>query len=110
MKSDQHVHFSVLLKKGAVIGFLELVRISESCIEIKRLYLSSSMRGKGLGRILLKTAIDFAENHHFKSIRLETTSKFNKAVALYQKNGFIEVPNAVKSPEHDLVFERPITP
>lgn len=98
--------FFVLLRNDYVIGFLVLRPISKDCIELKRLYLASSERGKGLGEYLLSYAIDFACKNRYKSIRLETSSRFKEAVSLYKKFGFKVLNGIEKAPEHDLVFEK----
>jgi GNAT superfamily N-acetyltransferase len=73
-----------------------------------QLYLTSSERGRKLGEFLLKYAINFAGKNNFKSIRLETTSKFKEAVSLYQKHGFTLLKGVEKAPGHDLAFEKSI--
>lgn len=98
----------VLLRDVSVIGFMVLRPTTKDRIELKRLYLTASERGKGLGAYLLNCAIQFAQINHFKSIRLETTSKFKKAVSLYKKLGFAVLDDAEKAPGHDLVFEKAI--
>ena len=99
-------HVFVLLRNISVIGFLVLRPITKDCIELKRLYLSSSERGQRLGVYLLNYAIDFAQKNQYKSMRLETTSRFKEAVSLYKKFGFIVLNGVEKAPEHDLVFEK----
>lgn len=96
----------VLLRNDSVIGFLVLRPITKDCIELKRLYLSSSERGQGLGAYLLNYAIYFAQKNKYKSMRLETTSRFKEAVSLYIKFGFMVLNGVEKAPEHDLVFEK----
>jgi ribosomal protein S18 acetylase RimI-like enzyme len=94
----------VLLRNDSVIGFLVLRPITKDCIELKRLYLSSCERGRGLGAYLLNYALNFAQKNQYKSMRLETTSRFKEAVSLYKKFGFMVLSGAEKAPGHDLVF------
>jgi GNAT superfamily N-acetyltransferase len=96
----------VLVRVDSVIGFVVLIPINEDCIELKRLYLTSSERGQKLGKYLLNYAINFAFKNCYRCIRLETTSKFEKAVALYKKHGFVELKDVRKAPGHDLAFEK----
>ena len=96
----------VLARDDVVIGFVLLKPINADCIELKRLYLTSSQRGRRLGAFLMKHAINFAGENNFTFIRLETTSKFKEAVSLYQKYGFTELKGVEKAPGHDLVFEK----
>ena len=96
----------VLVRNDLVIGFAILSPISADWIELKRLYLTSSARGQKLGEYLLNYAINFACRKNFKSIRLETTSKFKEAVSLYKKHGFTVLKEVAKAPGHDLAFEK----
>ena len=98
----------VLDRNDFVIGFIILKPITVDCIELKRLYLTSSERGQGLGAHLLDYAMHFAKKNKYRSIRLETTSKFKEAVSLYEKFGFTELNGAEKDPGHDLEFEKTV--
>jgi len=100
----------VLQKDDTVFGFVVLRPVTIDCIDLKRLYLTSTQRGKGLGKHLLNYALDFAVRNNYKSIRLETTSRFKEAVALYEKSGFKVIKEAQKSPGHDLVLEKNLKP
>ena len=94
----------VLVRDESVIGFVALRPITGNCIELKRLYLTSSERGRRLGEYLLNYAIKFASKNNYKYIRLETTSKFKEAVSLYKRHGFMVLKEVEKSPGHDLAF------
>jgi len=91
----------VLLRDISVIGFIVLRPMTLDCIELKRLYLTSSERGRGLGSYLLNYAMHFAKKNQYKSIRLETTLKFKEAVSLYKKYGFMVLNDVEKTPGHD---------
>ncbi len=103
---NSHEQVFVLVRSDSVIGFVVLRPLTADCIELKRLYLASSERGRSLGKYLLNYAINFAQRKNFKFIRLETTSKFKEAVWLYKRNGFLELKEVQKSPGHDLAFEK----
>ena len=96
----------VLVRDDFVLGFLVLKPINEDSVELKRLYLTASERGKRFGKYLLDYAINFARDSNFKTIRLETVSKFKEAVSLYKKNGFVELKEVKTAPGHDLALER----
>ncbi len=51
--------------------------------------MTSSM-GKGLGRILMQTAENFAKDRNYKKLYLETHSSLKAAIRLYEKLGFKE--------------------
>lgn len=96
----------VLARNDSIIGFVVLNPLSEDSIELKRLYLTASERGRGLGEFLLNYALNFACENNYKYIRLETTSQFEEAVSLYKKYGFKELKDVQMAFGHDLVFEK----
>lgn len=51
--------------------------------------MTSSM-GKGLGRMLMQTAENFAKDRNYKKLYLETHSSLKAAIRLYEKLGFKE--------------------
>ena len=103
---NNHEQIFVLVRIDSVVGFVALGPITADCIELKRLYVTSSERGRGLGKYLLNYAINIARSKNFRFIRLETTSKFKEAVWLYKRNGFRELKGIEKAPGHDLAFEK----
>ena len=59
------------------------------------MYLHSSYRGKGFGKLLLESALSQARRIGFKKMTLETASVLKEAISLYKSYGFIEY-----EPEH----------
>ena len=104
-KNTEYATF-VMVRDETVIGFIILRPISGDCIELKRLYLTFFEKGRGLGRMLMNYAIQYAQENRHKTIRLETTSKFKEAVSFYKRNGFRLLKGVDKSPGHDLAFEK----
>ncbi len=96
----------VLLNDNSIIGFFILRPIDNKTIELKRLYLTKSERNKGLGRLLLNKAIDHAMTAGYKTMCLETTSRFKAAVSMYRQGGFREMGGINTAPGHDLAFRK----
>ena len=47
-------------------------------------------RGKGYGKAMMNLAIDYANNHNLKHLRL-TVNKYNtKTISAYEKMGFVK--------------------
>ncbi len=80
--------FYCLTADDKVIGTVALKKIDDSSVELKALYLDSKYRGKGLGSRLMDKAIDEAKARGFKSIVLDSMSKYKDALRLYEKYGF----------------------
>jgi len=73
---------------GAVVGSVGLYPIDRSTCELRKMYLHSSFRGKGLGRHLLEHALERVKELGFSRVTLETASVLKEAIALYQSYGF----------------------
>lgn len=68
--------------------------------ELVKMYLSPSMRGKGLGKTLLEKCIDKARELDFKKIYLESMPELKLAIPLYQKFGFTFLPGPMGDSGH----------
>ena len=80
--------FYCLVDEEKVIGTVALKRIDDYTVELKALYLDKSYRGQHLGSRLIKVAIDEAKTRGFKSMVLDSMSKYKEALHLYEKCGF----------------------
>ena len=58
--------------------------------EMKRLFVRSSFRGFGLGRLLVEEIVFAAEQAGYATMLLDTLSDMESARALYQEVGFVE--------------------
>ena len=56
--------------------------------ELVKLYLSSTARGKGMGKLLMEKCFSAAKNMGYTKMYLETMPELNIAVPLYEKSGF----------------------
>lgn len=72
-------------------GCFGIRKIDGDTCELKRMYLSKGVRGKGLGEKLLKKAIVMARELNYQNMRLDTLPSMNSAIYLYQKLGFREI-------------------
>ena len=66
--------------------------------ELKRLYLRPGVRGHGLGRALVRRALDFGETAGYQAMRLDTLPSMTEALRLYPSMGFVEVPEYWPNP------------
>lgn len=74
--------FFVAEEDGVVVGFGEL---GQEAGAVQGLYVSPDVKGRGVGRELLRTLEESARSHGLKSLRL--ISSLN-AVAFYEREGF----------------------
>jgi putative acetyltransferase len=61
-------------------------------VEVKRMYVRDSHRGRGFGRAMLAALEEIAVRRGYRTIRLETGSGQPEAIALYQSAGYQPIP------------------
>ena len=83
--------FWVLVDGDRVVGTVAVVPHSPSEVEIKRVYLDASLRGKGVGRKLVEHAIAWAVERGHTRAALWSDVKFTRAHAMYERLGFVRV-------------------
>ena len=62
-------------------------------VEIKRMYVDKTYRGKGISKMVLHELEKWAIENGFKYSILETSVHFNVAQSLYSQAGYIIIPN-----------------
>jgi GNAT superfamily N-acetyltransferase len=84
-----------------LVGYLEGVPVTcggwrvhtAGTVEVKRMYVSPSARGKGLARAMLAELERTAHGAGHRTLILETGSKQPEAVQLYRSSGYADVPS-----------------
>ena len=85
--------------EGQVAGCVALHKLEDGICEMKRLYLRSQFRGKGLGRAIADRIIAEARMIGYQRMRLDTVEPVMKdAVAMYRRIGFREIAPYCKNP------------
>lgn len=78
--------------EGQLAGCVALHKLEPGVCEMKRLYLRSQFRGKGLGRALAEHGITEARHIGYRQMRLDTVEPVMRdAVAMYRRIGFKEI-------------------
>jgi DNA-binding MarR family transcriptional regulator/ribosomal protein S18 acetylase RimI-like enzyme len=77
---------------------------------IKRMWVSPSARGLGIGRRLLAELEEHARRAGASVVHLETNRALKEAIALYRASGYIEVPPFNAEPYAHHWFEKRLTP
>jgi putative acetyltransferase len=93
-----------------VVGCFGLFPVSRQICELRKMYLVKELRGKGLGKFILDTAIQIAKDKHYKKIILETISALKTAIFLYKRYGFKEMKPKETNARVDQAYELDIYP
>ena len=78
-------------ENGAVIGSISIdgEDLGNNIAHLRWFILSERLRGKGLGKALLKKALEHCDRLGFDEIHLWTLKGLDAARALYERNGFV---------------------
>jgi len=72
---------------GSVCGSVALKDLGDG-LQLKRMYLKPELRGRGHGRSLLETAIEWAREARYEYVELDTAEHFVDAQRFYKRAGF----------------------
>jgi putative acetyltransferase len=86
---------AVLLKdeNGEAFGCGALRPLSESTVELKRVFVRSTARRHGCGRKIVESLMEYAKSKGFTEMVLETGRPLVSAIQLYTKMGFSVIQN-----------------
>jgi len=100
--------FMVLEDDGKIIGTGGIGSLDEMTAELKRIWLLKEYRGKGLGRKLVTSLLDFARSHGYQRVELTVASPALQieAVGLYGSLGFVPVNDPTGEGERLLMRKR----
>lgn len=69
-------------------GIFPTEGLEKGYCELVKFYISSSVRGKGIGKELMVRSIASAKEMNFTHIYLESLPHFSKAISMYEESGF----------------------
>jgi putative acetyltransferase len=107
---QEAVAFFVVRKEAIPAGCVGIKLFGTEYGEVKRMYVRSQFRGRGLGRLMLNHLVDYARRHNAGLLRLETGIYQTEAIALYERFGFQRIPpfGAYKEDPLSLFYEKHI--
>lgn len=109
-KSDRIRHVLVAYIDEVAVGCGAIKEYQPGIAEVKRMFVSPEVRGKGIATQLLAALEVWAKELGYKTCILETGKKQIEAIALYHKNGYKLIPNfgQYMGMDNSLCFEKAI--
>lgn len=99
--------FLIVYVDDEPVGCGAIRRLDGERAEIKRMFVSPSFRGHGIGRAIVRALEDEARRLGFSRVVLETGTRLPVAIALYESAGFTRIPlfgEYTGSPETSICF------
>lgn len=90
---DRIRHVVVAYADGEAIGCGALRKFTEDAAEIKRMFVRSEQRGRGVAGEILSELESWAQELDFSECVLETGLKQPEAIGLYRKSGYELIAN-----------------
>jgi GNAT superfamily N-acetyltransferase len=91
--SPPHGGFVVLTEDGRPVAGGGVKRLDDRTCEIKRMYVVPDARGRGVGRELLAALESLARDLGYAVARLDTGAKQPGARRMYERAGYVAVPD-----------------
>ena len=88
------------------VGCGALKDLGDGIGEIKRVWVSSSVRGLGVASRIMDKLEDIAREMGFAMLRLDTNKTLTEAHAMYRKRGYVEIKPYNDNPFAHLWFEK----
>lgn len=107
-KIDRIKHVVVAYANNEAVGCGAIKEFSTDAVEVKRMYVQPHNRGKGIASEILMALEAWAAELNYTKCILETGKKQPEAIRLYQKNGYVVIPNygQYENVENSVCFEK----
>jgi len=92
-KIDKIKHVIVYYENDIAVGCGAFREKENDTVEIKRMFVNSDYRKRGIAAAVLKELEDWTAELNYTYTILETGKKQPEAIALYQKSGYAIIPN-----------------
>jgi ribosomal protein S18 acetylase RimI-like enzyme len=95
------------IEAGEPVGCVALLKMADGGYEVAKMTVSETLRGSGLGRLLMQRCIDAGAEDGVPRLYLETNSSLAPALGLYRAMGFEHLaPAQTEYVRADVFMER----
>jgi putative acetyltransferase len=92
---------------GEAVGCVALLKMPDGSYEVAKMTVSETLRGSGMGRLLMERCIEAGAEDGVPRLYLETNSGLAPALALYRATGFQDLaPTETPYVRADVFMER----
>lgn len=92
-KLDNIKHAVVAYADGQPVGCGAFKEYEPGMVEIKRMFVRPERRGQGIAQAVLRELEQWAQQESYTSCVLETGKRQPEAIRLYEKSGYVHIPN-----------------
>ncbi len=85
-------HIIMAERESRPVGCCGLIAMPDGRFEVAKMTVAEDERGRGVGRRLLEYVVEFARERSIKGLYLETNSKLQNAIRIYEAVGFRHLP------------------
>ena len=104
--------FYVVRDGGVIVGSVGVERLEDGSAELHRLYLDARLRGRGTGRALVETVLEWCRAQQIGRLILWSDTRFDQAHRLYERMGFRRTGERILPDDlnqtREYGFERPV--
>ena len=93
---EGYIFFSKTHNK--ISGTFSLIKKEKGVYELGKMAVHDRFQGFGIGKMLMEFCLSFAAEQEWKALILYSNTKLKKAVYIYEKFGFIEIPLEKNTP------------
>ena len=95
------------MHEGEAVGCVALLKMPDGGYEVAKMTVSETLRGSGMGRLLMQRCIEAGAEDAVPRLYLETNSGLAPALALYRATGFQDLaPTDTPYVRADVFMER----
>lgn len=102
--AEENSQYFVVEQDGIILGgagIAALANYDGPVCELQKMYVSSELRGQGVGKQLMDRCLEFASKSGFEQVYIETMPYMKAAQKLYNKSGFYYIGGPLGDTGHN---------